>query len=130
MQQRPVPPSASASCPALAPIPRVALHESQLERKGGHHRRMSLGSYAMHKSLERLAGAPRSQGIPSLRHLASGATCTTNAAKAAALAAFAAEVARTLGPATHEERTSVDRAHAVLEAELAHPGHDVHRLGE
>ena len=78
----------------------------------------------MHKSLERLAAAPRSQGIPSLRHPVSGETCTTDAAKAAALAAFAAEVAQAPAPVTQEERASVARAHAALAAEQAHPGHD------
>ena len=53
-------------------------HRVQLERKCAHNRRMSPGSYAMHKSLERLAAAPRSQRIPSLRHPVSGVTCTTD----------------------------------------------------
>ena len=51
-------------------------HRRQLERKYAHHSRRSPGSYDMHKSLERLTAAPRSQGIPSLRHPVSGATCT------------------------------------------------------
>ena len=93
--------------------------------------RMSPGSYAMHKLLERLAAAPRSQGISSssLRHPVSGATCTADATKAAAPAAFAAEVARAPAPATQEERASVARAHAALAAELANPGHDALGLG-
>ena len=82
-------------------------HRIQLERKCAHHCRMSPGSYAMHKLLERLAAAPRSQGIPSLRHLVSGATCTADAAKAAALAAFAADFARAPAPATQEQGASV-----------------------
>ena len=77
----------------------------------------------MHKSLQRLEAVTRGQGIPSLWPRVSGATCTTNAAKAAAPAAFAAEVAR--GPAP-----SVACAHAALAAELANPGHDTHRLGD
>ena len=39
-------------------------HRSQLERKCAHHCRMSPGSHAMHKSLERLAAAPRSRASP------------------------------------------------------------------
>ena len=88
-----------------------------------------LGSYAMHKSLERLAAAPSSQGIPSLRHPVSGETCTTDVAKAAALAAFAAEVARAPEPVAQEERASVARARAALAAEQACPGRDALGLG-
>ena len=102
---------------------------THLERKCAHHCRMSPGSYAMHKSLERLAAAPRSQGIPLLRHPVSGATCMTDAAKAAALAAFAAEVARVPAPATQGERASVARAYSALAAEQANPGHGAHGLG-
>ena len=104
-------------------------HRIQLERKCTHHCRTSPGSYAMHKSLQCLAAAPHSQGVPSLRHPVSGATCTTDAAKAAALAAFAAEVARAPAPATQEARASVARAHAALAAEHANLGHDAHGLG-
>ena len=83
----------------------------------------------MHKSLERLAAAPSSQGVPSLRHPVSGDTCMTDAAKEAALAAFAAEVARAPEPVAQEERASVARARAALAAEQAHPGHDALGLG-
>ena len=89
---------------------------------------------AMHQSLERLAAAPRSQGIPSLRHPVSGETYTMDAAKAAALAAFAAEVARAPEPVAQEERASVARVHAcahmhALAAEQAYPGRDALGLG-
>ena len=56
-----------------------------------------------------------------------GALCTTDAAKAAALAAFTAAIAR--APATQEERASAARAHAALATERAHPGQDAHGLG-
>ena len=84
----------------------------------------------MHKSLERLAAAPRSQGIPSLRHPETGASCTTDEAKAAALAAFTAATARAREPATQEESASVARAHAALVAEWARPRHDAYGLGD
>ena len=90
-----------------------------------HSHRMFPGSYAMHKLLERWAAAPRSHGIP-----ASGATCKTDAAKAAALAAFAAAVARAPAAATQEEHASMARAHAALAAEQAYPGHGAHGLGD
>ena len=64
-----------------------------------------------------------------MHHLVSGATCTADAAKAAALAATAAEVARAPAPATQEERASEACAHAALAAEQANPGHDAHGLG-
>ena len=60
-------------------------HRDKLEHTCARHCRMSPGLYVMHKSLERLAAAPRSQGIPSLRHPETGASCTTDEAKAAAL---------------------------------------------
>ena len=84
----------------------------------------------MHKSLERLAAAPRSQGIPSLRHPETGASCTTDEAKAAALAAVTAAIARAREPATQEESASVSREHAALSAEWARPGQDAHGLGD
>ena len=51
-------------------------------------------------------------------------------AKAAALAAFPAAIARACEPATQEESTSLARAHAALAAEWARPGHDAHGLGD
>ena len=92
-------------------------HRSKLERTCAHHCRTSLGSYAMHNSLEHLAAAPRSQGIPSLHHPVSRGTCITDAAKAAALAAFTAAIARAPAPATQEEHTSVALAHEALATE-------------
>ena len=111
--------------------PARGAHRVQLERKCAHHFRMSpdVPGDAMHEPLERLAGEPRSQGIPSLRRPVSGLTCTTDAANAAALAAFTAEVGRAPAPATQEERASVARAHAALAAEQANRGHDALGLG-
>ena len=102
----------------------------QLERTCARHCHMSPGSYVMHKSLERLAAAPRGQGIPSLRHPETGASCTTDEAKATALAAFRAAISREREPATQEESSSVARAHAALAAEWARPGHDAHGQGD
>ena len=104
-------------------------HRNKLERTCARLCRASRGSYVSHKSLERLAAAPRSQGIPSLRHPETWASCTTDAAKAAALAAFTAAIARAHALATQDERASVARAHAAPAAERARPGHDAHGLG-
>ena len=82
-------------------------HRDKLEHTCARHCRMSPGSYVMHKSLERLAAAPRSQGIPSLHHPETGASCTKDEAMAAALAAFIAAIARTHEPATQKESASV-----------------------
>ena len=105
-------------------------HRDKLEHTCARHCRMSSGSYVMHKSLERLVAAPRGQGIPSLRHPETGASFTTDEAKAAALAAFTAAIARAREPATQEESASVARARAALAAERARPGHDAHGLGD
>ena len=105
-------------------------HRDKLERTCARHCRMSPGSYVMHKSLERLAAARRSQGIPSSRHPETGASCTTDEATAAALTTFTAAIARAREPATHEESASVARAHAALATEWARPGHDAHGLGD
>ena len=84
----------------------------------------------MHKSLERLAAAPRSQGIPPLRHPETGASCTTDEAKAAALTAFTAAIARARESATQEESASLARAHKALAPEWVRPGRDAHGLGD
>ena len=59
-----------------------------------------------------------------------GASYTTDEAKAAALAAFTAAIARAREPTAQEESASVARAHATLAAEWARPGHDAHWLGD
>ena len=82
-------------------------HRNKLEHTCARHCRVSPGSYAMHKLLERLAAAPRSQGIPPLRHPETGASCTADEAKAAALTVFTAAIARVHEPATQEESASV-----------------------
>ena len=86
----------------------------------------------MHISQERLAAAPRSQGIPSLRNPETGAyaSCTTDAAKADVLAALTAAIARAHEPVKQENSASVARAHAALAAEWARPGRDAHGLGD
>ena len=47
---------------------RDARRAHKLEHTCARYCRMSPGLYVMHKSLERLAAVPRSQGIPSLHH--------------------------------------------------------------
>ena len=105
-------------------------HRDKLEHTCARYCRMSPGSYVMHKSLERLAAAPRSQGKPSLHHPETGASCTTDAAKAVVLAAFTAAIVWAHEPATQEESASVAPAHATLAAEWARPGRDAHGLGD
>ena len=66
----------------------------KFENTFGHRCVMSPGLCAMHTSLERVAAAPCSQGMPSLRHPVTGEACNTDAATAAALAAITAANAR------------------------------------